>query len=301
MKYPGDRPGIDEALELLEGTRTFWEPLTAAETIDALGRRPAPHAAPVPEPVPEPRPPQRTIPLTAVGSPLPPPLNQSHAPDRLPRDRRNRILAVVCATAVIVGAAAWAVAASRNHGNAAVRNQATATTGSATTPGPTPRDSLTPSPTTASTQPTTASTQPTTTTTSRTTFDPGSLDSAGTDQTPLTSDALLPQTFTDSKGVVYSIKSGGMEDCVNRLESGRVQSGLSSNGCRGSVVGTYTDIADHILVIVVVAAMPDATAATAARTDLTDAVTGEWGMWCPPDGPGSQTCKNPTATTSGGS
>jgi len=86
--------------------------------------------------------------------------------------------------------------------------------------------------------------------------------------------------------------SGGVEDCVNRLESGR----LSSSGCRGSVVGTYTDTADHVLVVVVVAAMPDATTATSARADLTDAPTGEWGMWCPPDGPGSQTCTNSTTT-----
>ncbi|MFI6686649.1 protein kinase [Streptomyces sp. NPDC050485] len=152
-----------------------------------------------------------------------------------------------------------------------------------------PSHSPTDDPTT--TKPTTPSTPST-----PTTFDPGSLDSVDTDQTPLRPDALLPRTFTDSRGIVYNITGGGVEDCVNGRETSRVQNGLSSNRCRGSVVGTYTDTANHVLVVIQVAAMRDATAAAAARADLTDAPSSEWGLWCPLNGPGSQTCQNPTAT-----
>lgn len=40
MKDPGDRPNVDEAVELLTGTRGTWRPLTTAETVDGDEVRP---------------------------------------------------------------------------------------------------------------------------------------------------------------------------------------------------------------------------------------------------------------------
>ncbi|AOR29734.1 hypothetical protein BFF78_00270 [Streptomyces fodineus] len=262
-----------------------------AAALRALAPPPPPPAPPPPPPTPSP---PRTLPEADTEVASRP--EQTFTASQLMRAATAAAAVVLCVLAAVL------VPKLLHSGNAAAGKDAGASTsttpgpdasdtyggGTFTTPGDQPSDSPTDDPTTSKPS----------TTTIPTTFDPGSLDSVDTDQTPLTSDALLPRTFTDSKGVVYNIASGGVEDCVNGHETSRVQNGLSTNGCRGSVVGTYTDTADHILVVVQVAAMPDATAAAATRAGLRDAATGEWGMWCPPNGPGSQTCEIPTATIS---
>ncbi|MFG2819278.1 protein kinase [Kitasatospora sp. NPDC048365] len=255
-------------------------------------------AVPTPLPPPPPRPPADHVPLPPVGDRTPLPPQPGHP---TPHGRRERSVAVVCASVLAVGAVAWAVSASRDAGRGtASSGHSTATTGSTThlTPSPARSTAASPSPTRTTPSPyappssfTSPAVVP-----SRATFDPGSLDSADTDRTPLTTQALLPENFTDAKGVLYTMRSGGVEPCVDGRESSRVRTALTRNGCRGTVAATYTDTAEHILVVVTVAAMPDANAAGAARADLTEAASGEWAIWCPPNGPAAAVCTNSTAT-----
>ncbi|GAA4831363.1 serine/threonine-protein kinase [Kitasatospora terrestris] len=270
-----------------------------AAALTSAARTAGDHAPTPPPPPPPPPPPADRLPPAPVGDQPPVPPQPGQAPS--PRGRRERSVAVVCASVLAVGAVAWAVSATRDTGRgSASGGRSAATTGSSTHLVPSPTRSATASPSPTKTTPSpyvspSTFTSPTAVT-SRTAFDPGSLDSADTDRTPLTTHALLPENFTDAKGVLYTMRSGGVEPCVDGRESSRVRTALTRNGCRGTVAATYTDTAEHILVVVTVAAMPDATAAGAARADLLEAASGEWAIWCPPTGPAAAVCTNSTAT-----
>ncbi|WP_329584508.1 protein kinase [Kitasatospora sp. NBC_01250] len=123
-------------------------------------------------------------------------------------------------------------------------------------------------------------------------FDPASLDSSRIDQTPLTSEALLPDSFTDSKGVVYTRNSGSSQSCLTSHESQAVQTVLRNGSCVNQIVGTYTDSQSHIMVDVEVEPMADAQTATASHNSLSHAYDGDWGLWCPDTGAGSQICND---------
>lgn len=128
-------------------------------------------------------------------------------------------------------------------------------------------------------------------------FDPHSLDNAQADQTPLASDALLPKSFTDSKGVVYTMTSGGLQSCLTSHESQDVQTVLRNGSCTNQVVGTYTDSQAHILVDVLVEPMADTPTATAGHNTLTSATSDAWGIWCPRTGAGSKLCDDNVNTS----
>ncbi|GAB2714602.1 serine/threonine-protein kinase [Kitasatospora kifunensis] len=123
-------------------------------------------------------------------------------------------------------------------------------------------------------------------------FDPQSLDNAQADQTPLTSNALLPNSFTDSKGVVYTLDSGSSQSCLTSHEGQDVQTVLRNGSCVNQIVGTYTDSLAHIMVAVEVEPMTDTQTAIASHNSLASAYGSDWGIWCPKAGPGSQICDN---------
>ncbi|MFD5564676.1 hypothetical protein [Kitasatospora griseola] len=161
----------------------------------------------------------------------------------------------------------------------------------------------TPSPTSASPTRTPA---PVTTTPARTptaTFDPRSLDSAQTDRTPLTASALLPVSFTDSKGVTYTRNSGSTGDCPDDSMKESLQTALRKAGCDKQVVGTYIDANARIAVAVWVIPLADAQAADRGKQALAEFSITDWSLWCPTTGPGSQLCDRGTdirsATQSG--
>ncbi len=120
-------------------------------------------------------------------------------------------------------------------------------------------------------------------------FDWNSLDNASTDTTPVTASALLPQTFTDTKGVLYTLSASGEQACVQKADSRNVVQALNQNGCVTNMSGAYIDSAQHILVSVNVLIFPTDTAARAAY-DALDGPTQDWGIWCPTTGVGSSTC-----------
>ncbi|GGK48690.1 hypothetical protein [Nocardia camponoti] len=144
----------------------------------------------------------------------------------------------------------------------------------------------------------TTSVAPTTTTSLTTTkaaptttkaFDPTTLDSAATDTTPLTVAALLPQTYTDAKGIVYTRKASGEHGCTMKSHSDNINTALTKNGCVTNITGSYIDKDEHILVSVNVLVFPDRASARAAY-DALDGPIQDWGIWCPTTGLGSTTC-----------
>ncbi|MQY19036.1 hypothetical protein [Nocardia macrotermitis] len=144
----------------------------------------------------------------------------------------------------------------------------------------------------AATSTTTESWSPTTTyTTVPTTppFDPGTLDDASTDKTSITTSSLLPQTFTDAKGVLYTRTASGIHPCTHQADSANVTQALNQNNCTTDVTGSYIDNADHILVSVNVLVFPNATSARAAYNAL-DGPVQDWVIYCPTTGTGSSTC-----------
>ena len=124
-------------------------------------------------------------------------------------------------------------------------------------------------------------------------FDPSTLNDASTDETPLTSTALLPDEFTDSEGVLYTLRSAGTDSCVQSSQEDNVQDILSDGGCDEMVVGSYVDHTDQILVAVMVMPMTDDGAAMDAYDKSSDTYTEDWGIWCPPDGDtGAEVCED---------
>ena len=122
---------------------------------------------------------------------------------------------------------------------------------------------------------------------------PATWDSASTDQTAFISDALLPASFTDAKGVVYTATNRWTGKCVNSYESAQLKAMLTQYKCDSQAIGTYTDGDGRILVDVAVLPLPDAQTAQSAFKDMQgkNAFTVEdWGIWCPKSGPGADIC-----------
>lgn len=124
--------------------------------------------------------------------------------------------------------------------------------------------------------------------------DPSELDSAGTDPTPLTPDALLPSSITDSNHVAYTRTSGSVDPCLDSSEKSDVYNALSASGCSQMVVGTYAEenaSADQVIMIDVwVVPLSDTQTASSAYGQLKSASVGDWGIWCPDSGAGSGDC-----------
>ncbi|MEC3954364.1 hypothetical protein VMT65_15090 [Nocardia sp. CDC153] len=138
------------------------------------------------------------------------------------------------------------------------------------------------------TPPTTTTTAPPTTTTAA--FDKSTLNQQATDKTPFTADALLPSTFTDSKGVVYNRTSSGAKDCVSQNMSDNVKTALQNNKCQQMMTGVYLNPDQTILVSIEVFAFPSNTEADTTYTGL-KGQDQTWDVWCPTQGVGSSVCQ----------
>jgi hypothetical protein len=129
--------------------------------------------------------------------------------------------------------------------------------------------------------------------------DPATWDATSTDQTEFTSDALLPVSFTDSKGVVYTATNRWTDKCVNSYESQRMKDMLTQYKCANQAIGTYTDSDGRIMVDIAVLPLPDAQTAQTAFKDMQGkkAFTVEdWGIWCPKSGAGADICTSDKST-----
>jgi serine/threonine protein kinase len=129
--------------------------------------------------------------------------------------------------------------------------------------------------------------------------DPASWDSSSTDQTLFDPDALLPVSFTDSKGVVYTATNRWTDKCVNSYESTRLKAMLTQYKCDSQAIGTYTDSDGRVMVDIAVLPLPDAPTAQTAFKDMQgkSAFTVEdWGIWCPKSGPGADICTSGKST-----
>ncbi|WP_157514152.1 hypothetical protein [Nocardia concava] len=142
--------------------------------------------------------------------------------------------------------------------------------------------------TTTTTVPPTTTTAPPTTTTAA--FDKSTLNQQATDKTPFTTEAMLPQNFTDSKNVLFTRRSSGVKDCTTTNMSQNVKTALGDNKCQGMVTGTYISQDDKILVSVEVFAFPSNTEAENLYNGLKGA-NQTWDVWCPTQGVGSSVCQ----------
>jgi hypothetical protein len=129
------------------------------------------------------------------------------------------------------------------------------------------------------------------------TFDPTTMNDSSTDTAPFTTDALLPNTFTDSKNVEYQLAAGGVETCVEDSMSSNVQDELRKYGCTQVLTGSYTVDSspaatsdDDILVSVQVFAFNDASTAQTVYADFPSSKSWDFGIWCPKTGDGANPC-----------
>jgi hypothetical protein len=129
-------------------------------------------------------------------------------------------------------------------------------------------------------------------------FDASTMDNASTDTAPFTSDALLPDTFTDSKDIEYQIEAAGVEKCVQSVMSSNVQNELRKYGCSEVLTGSYTVDSDtvtsdeNILVSVQVFAFKDEATAKTVYADFPSNKNWDFGIWCPKSGDGAHPCAN---------
>ncbi|WP_344678521.1 hypothetical protein [Saccharopolyspora taberi] len=122
-------------------------------------------------------------------------------------------------------------------------------------------------------------------------FDPRSLDDISTDETPLTEDALLPDSFTDGKGVYYELVASGVHDCTSAAHmSSNVKEALGNNGCSRSVTGNYRPGNGSVLISVQVHPFEDASTAQQAFDAFDRMETADYGIFCPKSGSGSDAC-----------
>ncbi|WP_067542528.1 hypothetical protein [Nocardia crassostreae] len=173
---------------------------------------------------------------------------------------------IVAAVVALIAVVAVVVAVAARDTGEQVEAATTTTTYSLYTPGPT-SDST----------PTTAP------------FDWNTLDSAATDKTPFTVEALLPRSFRDAKNVDYTLRASGVHECSSSDMSWNVQQVLSEYGCTQAVSCSYIDHTDQILLTVKVFAF--STGADAARLyEGMKGKTQDWGIRCPLQGVGSEPC-----------
>lgn len=127
-------------------------------------------------------------------------------------------------------------------------------------------------------------------------FDPSSMDDASTDDAPFTTDALLPETFTDAKDIEYQLEAGGVETCVQNSMTSNVQAELRKYGCSKVLTGSYTVDSStvtsdsDILVSVQIFAFSDESTAKTVYADFPSNKSWDFGIWCPKTGHGANPC-----------
>jgi serine/threonine protein kinase len=122
-------------------------------------------------------------------------------------------------------------------------------------------------------------------------FNPVSLDSENTDQTPLTVGSLFPQTFNSTDGT-FTKTDGGSTSCPAD-EGGNVKTVLIQYGCTRQIDATYLDQSNQIEVSAWVIPLSDSQTATATYNAISSNWSSpSWGLLCPSSGPGSNLCQN---------
>jgi hypothetical protein len=117
------------------------------------------------------------------------------------------------------------------------------------------------------------------------------LDSAATDKTPFTADALVAKSFTDDKNVAYALKNSGVEPC-DKVGDAAVQKIVTSAKCTNFMAASWIDPDNNrIVVSAMIIPYQDAATASAIYKKLGSTHTGDYAQWCPPLGqPGNGTC-----------
>lgn len=212
-----------------------------------------------------------------------------------PKNNTGRNVGLGIGALVVVGGIVAAIALSGGGGSGKNQNTVNPPVGSTSSTASGPQSSALNGPITSqpSSSATSASGSSTNSSSSGSSTDPGTWDQASTDQTQFTSDSLLPVSFTDSKGVVYTATNRWTDKCVNSYESSRLKAMLTKYKCDNQAIGTYTDSDGRIMVDVAVLPLADAQTAQTAFKDMQgkNAFTVEdWGIWCPKDGPGADIC-----------
>ncbi|MEU8321857.1 protein kinase [Nonomuraea sp. NPDC048881] len=203
--------------------------------------------------------------------------------------RAKRVgLAVGAGAVALVLAVVGVRAVAKNAVRGALLSDRPATTAASSlqpSPSDTPAPSQTPAQTPSQTSSETASEKP-----REDPFTPADLDKESTDPTPITADALLPQSFTSAMGMRFSRKAAGVEDCPSPWPVARVKSALRKARCDDMAVGVYVGSGapkGRVMVTVWVVPLKDSGRARAAYARLKDAYAQEWGIRCPQTGPGS--------------
>lgn len=131
-------------------------------------------------------------------------------------------------------------------------------------------------------------------------FDWSSLNNSDTDPTPFTQDSLLPQTFTDSQNITYTLEAAGEKKCVQSTMSQSVQKVLNQYSCKEAMTGSYlvdssvdkVTTNNNILVSIQIWPFPDAATADKAEKALAKVSSKQFSIWCPTSGPGAAPCNS---------
>jgi hypothetical protein len=203
-----------------------------------------------------------------------------------PKRNTGRIIASVAAVVVLLGAAGGIYMLTKGKSDTKAQPAASTTSSSAAPASPTSAASS------SSTFPNnsyTGSTAPPASASS--TGGGASLDSAATDKTPFTADALVAKSFTDDKNVAYALKNSGVEPC-DKVGDAAVQKIVTSAKCTDFMAASWIDPDNNrIVVSAMIIPYQDAATASAIYKKLGATHTGDYAQWCPPLGqPGNGTC-----------
>ncbi|MGW0809073.1 hypothetical protein [Nonomuraea sp. NPDC002799] len=142
-----------------------------------------------------------------------------------------------------------------------------------------------------------ASTEPSPSPSEEPTEDPFStadLDAQSTDPTPITTGALLADSFTSAKGVRYNLKAGSSGKCPDSYHNSSVRSALRKAHCSKMIKGVYVNphaaANRRIMVSVWVVPLKNDSRADTLYGRTSDAYAEAWGIVCPKKGAGSGLC-----------
>ncbi|MEZ0106497.1 hypothetical protein ABH920_000478 [Catenulispora sp. EB89] len=254
-------------------------------------QQPMPQQGPPPQQVPQPGPGQ--YPQFTMQPPppqfTPPQLPGVPFPGDAPPPKKNpavRVVAIVLGVILLVGGAGGIYLMTKG-GKSTPKAQTTptavdTTASTPTTPATTGSSSFPDNSYTGSAAPPASASSP---------AGGASLDSAATDKTPFTADALVAKSFTDDKNVTYALKFAQPQPCA-KIGDAVVATIVRSVDCTDFMAASWIDPANNrIVVSAMVIPYPDAATAAAIYKKLSATHTGDYAQWCPPAGqPGADTC-----------
>ncbi|WP_433258410.1 hypothetical protein ACQPYK_23420 [Streptosporangium sp. CA-135522] len=226
-----------------------------------------------------PLPPQWAVRLreTAQSGPTLPPVHHAQPSRDSGRSKKIGISAAAGAVAlVLLVVGVKAVVKNTVRGSLAGPSKATTEPAETSSPDPTPTDTPTQTPTEEPAE------EP---------FDIDDLNREDSDPTPITTEGLLPSSFTSDKGVHFTFRGGAVEKCPSPWPDAHVKSALRKAGCNKMAVGTYVNMGApagrRILVSVWVVPLKNVDRAESAYSRLKNYSVEDWGIRCPLEGPGS--------------